>query len=183
MYIGNKMKELRKIRNMSLTDLAEQSGVQIATLSRIEHNKMVGSLESHIKIAKSLEVDVTYLYSDINREESKMDMHTAGAGSDVFVHSDKSSYEILTSKILSKKMMPVMLKIDPGGQTPAEQNPPGSEKFVYVLEGMVDAVLENETFPLSAGNSMYMDASRRHWFVNKGSILMKALCVTTPMAL
>ena len=71
MYIGKRVQELRKVRGMSLTELAEKSGVQIATLSRIENMKMTGTLESHMNIARALGVDVTQLYSAIIREESK----------------------------------------------------------------------------------------------------------------
>ena len=44
MLIGKRVKELRKARNMSLSELAKLSGVQIATLSRIENLKMIGTL-------------------------------------------------------------------------------------------------------------------------------------------
>jgi transcriptional regulator with XRE-family HTH domain len=65
MYIGKKVQELRKAKGMSLSELASKSGVQIATLSRIEHQKMVGTLESHIHIARALDVDLCGLYRDI----------------------------------------------------------------------------------------------------------------------
>src|SRR5882757_9175179 len=70
MFIGSKMLALRKAKRMSLTELSQTSGVQLATLSRIENMKMVGTLESHIQIAKALGVDVTELYKDITRESA-----------------------------------------------------------------------------------------------------------------
>ena len=128
MYIGNRLKELRQAREMTLVDLSDKSGVQIATLSRMENNKMTGTLESHINIAKALGVEVTQLYSDIIRVESKVDLQKAPSSSDVFVHSNKSSYQMLTTNVLSKKMMPILLTIEPGGKTTTEENKPGTEK-------------------------------------------------------
>ncbi len=183
MYIGKRLKELRKDRGMSLTDLAEKSGVQIATLSRIEHLKMTGTLESHMSIAKALEIDITQLYAGIIKEEDKVDLRTAKSATDVFVHSDKSSYEILTSNILSKKMMPILLKIEENGRTNKEQNQAGTEKFIFVLEGKIEVSIGKESYPLSKHNTLYFDASLEHYFVNKGKSMAKVLCVATPVAL
>lgn len=183
MYIGKRLKELRKAKGMSLTALAEKSGVQIATLSRIENMKMTGTIESHMNIARALEVDITQLYTDMVQKEDKVDLRTSRSQTDVFVHSDKSSYEILTSKILSKKMMPVLLKVEPGGRTNPEQNLPGTEKFVYVLEGNLEVNIGEEAYTLAKGNTLYFDASVRHHFANTGKTAARALCVGTPAAL
>jgi len=183
MYIGKKLKELRKSKGISLTELAETSGVQIATLSRIEHMKMTGTIESHMSIAKALEVDITQLYTDIVKKEDKVDVQTSKSETDVFVHSDKSSYEILTPKILSKKMMPILLKIEPEGKTNKEKNPIGTEKFVFVLEGRIDLSIDGTAYSLTKGNTLYFDASSEYCFTNKGKSTAKILCVSTPVAL
>ncbi|HCI44234.1 MAG TPA: hypothetical protein DE315_01695, partial [Candidatus Omnitrophica bacterium] len=148
MYIGKRVQELRKVKGMSLTELAEKSGVQIATLSRMENMKMTGTLESHMNIARALGVDITQLYSAIIKEEDKAAVQTPKSLSDVFVHSEKSSYEILTSNVLGKRMMPILLKIEAGGETNTEQNQPGSEKFVFVLEGKIEIQAGEKTYSL-----------------------------------
>ena len=183
MYIGKRVQELRKVRGMSLTELAEKSGVQIATLSRIENMKMTGTLESHMNIARALGVDITQLYTAIIKEEDKAQVQTAKSVSDVFVHSDKSSYEILTSNVLGKRMMPILLKIEAGDRTNMEQNPPGSEKFIFVLEGKIEVQVGDKTYSLSKNNTLYFDASQEHKFVNAGKTTARVICVGTPVAL
>ncbi len=183
MYIGKQIKELREERRISLTELAEKSGVQIATLSRIEHLKMTGTLESHMNIARALGVDITQLYTNIIKEEDKVNVRTSKTLTDVFVHSDKSSYEILTSNVLGKRMMPILLKIEAGGETNTEQNQPGSEKFVFVLEGKIEIHAGEKTYSLSRHNTLYFDASLEHKFVNAGKTTAKVICIGTPVAL
>jgi len=183
MYIGKKIKELRKTKGLSLTGLAAKSGVQIATLSRIEHLKMSGTLESHMKIAKALDVDITQLYTDIIKEEDKISLKDGKSVSDVFVHNDNSSYEILTTNILSKKMMPILLKIDPRGQSNPEQNLGGTQKFIMVLQGRIAVKIGDKSFALSKYNTLYFDASVKHCFVNLSPSTAKVLCVATPVAL
>ena len=90
MYIGKKVKELRKQKNLTLVQLSEQSGVQVATLSRMENEKMTGTLESHLAIASALGVDVTQLYSGLVETESRVDVQKGSSSQDVFVHSRQS---------------------------------------------------------------------------------------------
>ena len=183
MLIGKKIQELREERKMSLTELCKKSGVQLATLSRIENLKMTGTLESHLNIAKALEVSLPQLYNEIIKEEKKVEVQTSRSLSDVFVHSKKSSYEILTPKVLAKKMMPILLKIEPGGETHQEQNQIGCEKFIFVLEGKVAVEIAGESYALSKNNTLYFDASMEHKFVNSGKSLARVICVSTPVAL
>jgi len=177
------MREIRQAQNITLEQLSEKSGVQIATLSRIENLRMVGTLDSHIAIAKALSVDVTQLYADIVTKDNRVEIKTEKADKDVFVHSDKSSFEILTSKALSKKMMPTMIKIEPKGATNKEQNNYGSEKFIYIMEGKVEVVIDSKTYPIAKGNTLYFDSSFEHYFKNVGDNLAKILCVVTPVSL
>lgn len=183
MLIGEKVRQLRKSMRISLSELSEKSGIQIATLSRIEHQKMTGTIDSHFKIAKALDVDITVLYNDIIREKSSIDIQTEKTNTDIFVHSNKSSYEILTKNILSKKMMPILLTIEPEGLTNKEQCKPGSEKFIFVIEGDILVIINNKEYPLSKANTLYFDSSQDHYYKNAGYITDKILAVGTPVEL
>jgi len=63
--ISKKMKSLREEKGITLTKLSRQSGVQLATLSRIENDVMTGTLEVHAKIAITLGVELSDLYKNI----------------------------------------------------------------------------------------------------------------------
>ena len=183
MLIGKKVKELREAAKMSLTELSQQSGVQIATLSRIENEKMTGTVESHLAVAKALGVDITQLYRDIEVPQSPPRPITEKTATESFTYNAKASYEILANNVFAKRMMPVVLRIEKGGQTNPEQNAPGSEKFVFVLSGEIAAHVGSNTYPLKANNTLYFDAFQRHYFVNKGKIAAKMIVVATPVTL
>jgi transcriptional regulator with XRE-family HTH domain len=183
MSIGRKLKEFRKARGMTLVELSQKSGVQIASLSRMENMKMAGTLESHINICQALGIDITDLYHNIEKEHQRALLEKPKKTLDIFVHNDKSSYEILTTQILSKRMMPILLKIEPGGQTNTEQGPPGAEKFVFVLEGTITLKVGEKSFPLNANSSLYLDSSDEHSMANAGSTVAKVLVVGTPVQL
>lgn len=183
MKIGDKLRALRKVRNISLTELSKISGVALATLSRIEHKKMTGTLESHLSIARALGITLPELYSEVNPEPKKAIPPFQDKEKGVFVHSDKSASEILTSQILNKKMMATLIKLEPDGRTAVEQAPENTDQFAYVLEGQVSLTINNNNYSLKKGESLYFDASLPHHFVNTGKALVRVLCVITPPAL
>jgi transcriptional regulator with XRE-family HTH domain len=183
MFIGDKIKALRKSQKMTLTELSQKSGVQLATLSRIEHKKMVGTLESHMNIAKALGIDVTQLYGDPSPAPSPIEVETPQSLTDQFKHNEHSSYEILTKKVLNKQMMPVLIRLDKDGETAVEQGKAGSEKFIFVLEGHVEAVIGEQSYVLEKAHTLYFDAALPHRFKNKGQQTAKILSISTPVTL
>lgn len=183
MYIGKKLKELRKAKGFTLVQLSQKSGVQVATLSRMENLKMTGTVDSHMAIARALGVDVTQLYADIIKEDRAVDVHGGQGQKDVFVHSSKASFEILTGNVLQKKMMPTLLTLDPGGKTSPEQNPVGTDKFIFILDGKLQIRIGDQEYSLGKGQSIYFEASFAHIIANQSKRTAKALIVSTPVAL
>lgn len=183
MLIGDKLHEIRKAKKMTLTELSDKSGVQLATLSRIENKKMTGTLESHIAIAKALDIEVVELYNSIIQEEKKIEVEETNRNSEVFTHNDRSSFEILTKNVLKKKMMPILLRVEEGGTTQAEQYAKNSERFIFILEGSIEVIIGKQSFKLDKHHTLYFDASLTHKFKNIGRNTAKIICVTTPVAL
>ena len=180
MKIGKKLKALRRDRKMTLKELSEKSGVQIATLSRMEHNIMTGTLESHINICKALGVSLSNFYREVESEQKTVSLSKKTEKRESFVHPKKSTIEMLTSKVMDKKMMPILVRIKKGGQTHKEENKPGTEKFIYVLEGRIVAKIGKEEYNLAKGDSVYFDASLPHVFYNKNNAETLTLCVLSP---
>ncbi len=168
---------------MTLRELSETSGVALATLSRIETGKMTGTIESHRLIAKTLGKNLSQLYADTESENAPVEHQTQENRTDVFLHNDKASYNMLTNSVLSKKMMPIMLKVSPSGKSTTEQLPKGTEKFIYVLKGGLSITVSGKTITLKKGETLYFDASTKHYYKNAGTGETRALCVITPPAL
>ena len=63
--LGKAMLQMRNAKKLTLVKLAKMSGIDQATLSRIENEKMTGTLESHSRIAKSLGVPLPDLYTTV----------------------------------------------------------------------------------------------------------------------
>ena len=178
MKIGKKMKALRKEKKMTLNELSRKSGVQIATLSRMENDMMTGTLKSHIKICETLGVALADFYRDLEYETKTAGLAKRKGLS--LVHSKESAAEILATNLANKKMMPLLLTVRKNGETQKEKNAVGSEKFVYVLEGRIRASIGKEGYNLSRGDSIYFDASVPHELHNIGKAEARALSILSP---
>jgi transcriptional regulator with XRE-family HTH domain len=183
MKIGEKLRETRRERGLTLAQVSEKSGVALATLSRIENDRMTGTVESHIKICEALGINLPELYSGLSPTSKNPVVTTAAERTEVFVHQKKSTSEMLTPKVLDKKMMPVMLRIKPDGATHKEETSKGVEKFVYILEGKVQATIGGETYNLNKGDTLYFDSSLLHYFKNTGGAEAEIICVISPPTL
>lgn len=180
MHIGEIIHQIRKERKQTLSELSDRSGVALATLSRMENGKMTGTLESHMNICKALEVSLPDLYKGLSDSQKNVEVQSKKARADVFIHDKKSSSEMLASRVLNKKMMPMMVKVLPGGTTHKEETKPGVERFVYVLDGKVEATIGDEAYNLTKGDTLYFESSLPHLFKNVGNGEARFITVTSP---
>ena len=184
--VGDRLRVLRKSQKITLVELAKTSGVDSATISRIETGRMTGTLESHTRLARALGAKLTELYAGIEEARSRelISVQSAASRTDVYVHqAGKSSMAMLTTEVLKKKMMPVLIAIEPGGATHREETRVGTEKFLYVLEGEAEAKIGEAVHVLKRGSSLYFDASLPHALRNPGSRPVKCLSIVTPPVL
>jgi len=184
--VGGRLRALRKAQGITLVELAKSSGVDAATISRIETGRMTGTLASHTKLARGLGVRLTELYAGIEEAQGRgaVAVQAPSGRTEVYVHqAGRSSMAMLTTDVLAKKLMPVLIAIEPGGSTHKEEAKVGTEKFLYVLEGEVEAKVGEEIHRLRRGSTLYFEASLPHSLRNVGSKVARCLAVTTPPAL
>ena len=184
--LGSRLRAARKTQDITLMELAKSSGVDIATISRIETGRMTGTLESHMKLARALGVRLTQLYSEVEDAHAKeaVSVHSGARKGDVYVYqAGKASVTMLTTDVLKKKLMPVLITLEPGGSTQKEEARVGTEKFVYVLEGEVDVKVGPDAYHLKHGHTLYFEASSPHTLHNALSKTARCLSVITPPAL
>jgi len=181
--LGQNIKSLRKQKGKTLLQVSKETGIDMATLSRIENGRMTGTIQSHMVIARSLEVHLPDLYEKAFTSDDPSDGKKEKAATGVFSHSGGSVSELLTTHLLQKKMMPVRLKLKGSSATAKEQLPLGTERFVYVLSGKVEVTIKNAPNIISETETLYFNASLPHSFKNKLKTPSSCLILTTPAAL
>jgi len=69
MKIGKTIKRLRKQKGMTLKDMSKVTGIDVAVLSRIENDKMDGSLNAYMLIAGGLDLKLSQMFAAIEIAE------------------------------------------------------------------------------------------------------------------
>ncbi len=184
MDIGSKLRGLRKERGITLEELSKKSKVAIGTLSKIECGKLSGTYKIHLRIAEALEMPIVELYTGVSsKKQEVISVQTDSKEIESFRYDEKASSIILVKHPSKKNMMPVLLVIKPKGKTSLEENPKGTEKFLFGLEGRIEVSIDKNHYPLTKGTSLYLDSSVPHFLINSGKITAKCLVITSPSAL
>ena len=181
--LGSRVKQLRKTKKLTLVEVAKSTGIDQATLSRIENGVMTGTVSSHMKLAEVLGISLPDLYKDVLAKQGEPKERAVKERLETFSNSSGAVAELLTTGVLQKKMMPIVLKIRAGGRTAVEELQSGSERFVYILKGSVELVAEKSTHPLKTGECLYFNASLPHHFRNTSKSECQILSVLTPTSL
>ena len=180
MKIGARIRTLRKAKKITLIDLSKQTGVAQATLSRIETGTMLGTVESHRKIAEALGCSLAELYAPLDRRYEEVTLSKKEAPRKVVHQGRGCQMELLTQEVTKKKITPLLLTLAGSARTGMEHNERGVEKFVWVLEGEIEIQLEKETHLLKSSETLYFDASFPHRFSNSKSKTAKVFVAVSP---
>ncbi len=180
MNIGPVIKKLRKERNMTLVELADKSKVALATLSRMENGKMTGTIDSHMRICNSFGIPLPELYKNLYPVKKALDLQKQKPRADIRIHDKKASEEMLASKVLNKKMMPAIIKLMKGGKTREEETRTGIEKFIYVVNGKIEAGIGSDRYELGKNDSLYFESNMPHYIKNIGKSEAHIISVVCP---
>jgi transcriptional regulator with XRE-family HTH domain len=178
--IGQRIRKLRKEKKLTLVEIAKRTNVAQATLSRIETGSMIGTVESHQKIADVLGVSLAELYSEADARYEQIAHLKHDADRKITHHTKDFQFELLTQESSKKKITPLLLTLQPEAETGSEKNERGVEKFIYVLEGEVKATVEKQEFVLKSGETLYFDASLPHQIANSKAKTARLLIAVSP---
>jgi len=164
--VGEKIRELREKKGLSLQDMANRTGYTSALLSQVENHFISPPLGALIKIAKALEVKVGTFFGEeprascaiVRRDERK---HISRFASKEGV-SYGYSYESLGFDKKDRQMEPFLITLEPATVKSEKLSTHDGEEFIFVLEGEMEAILGGHKDVLHAGDSIYYDSTIPH---------------------
>ncbi|ORM62228.1 transcriptional regulator [Pantoea rodasii] len=170
---GLRIKTIRQVRELTLEQVAELSGVSISTLSKIEKGQVSASFDTIAKIASAFDYSLAELFADDLPAQSVAATAIQGrrtytlAGKGLSFTNPYFRYEVHAAELLVKGMIPVVMGIETRELPPPEAwSQHAGEEFIYVLSGEV--MLHTQLYAplrLAQGDSAYIDSTMRHTFV------------------
>jgi quercetin dioxygenase-like cupin family protein len=189
MELTEKLKLLRVQRRMTLQNLSEKSGVSISLLSQIERGLSAPTITTLQKIANSLEITLSSLFSD--NETAAPVSFTKGKppnsdGVSVVRKGDRkrlimpwgADYEMLSPNLQHK--IEFILLHYPAGTELEEFYSHHGEECGIVLEGRFRGIIGDQEIILEAGDSIYYDSSIPHRWENAEETEVRAIWAITP---
>ena len=156
--VGPRLKRIRLQRAVTLTDLAERTGISKSTLSRLENGQRRPSLELLLPLAQTYRVPLDDLVGAPEVGDPRI--------------------RLKPRRVKGRTVLP--LTRDPGGIQawkiiiPSNQSTPnprvheGSE-WLYVLSGRMRLILGDQDLVLGVGEAVEFDTTVPHWFGSTGA--------------
>jgi len=172
--IGERLRELREARNISMRALATRSGLSANALSMIERGKASPSVSTLYKLADALGISITLFFaSDAQRQQV------------VFLKSDERTrmsftrgvFEGLGGEQFIGRVEPFMLTLESNANSGPRNMTHTGHEFVFCLRGQMEYQVERQVFQLSAGDSLLFAAHLKHRWKNVGGTVVTALII------
>lgn len=181
--IGERIKEIRESKSITIADMVERSGLDIKQIENIEQTGGLPSLAPLIKIARVLGVRLGTFLDDLDEIGpviTRSEQYNRGIS---FSTRDTSShrhmdYYSLSSAKAGRHMEPFIIHIEPVEEgVDFVLSTHEGEEFIYCLEGVVEIQYGEEIYLLEEGDSIYYDSIIAHHVHAGGEEGAKVLAV------
>ncbi len=176
--VGRRLRELRAARGLSLRALAEQSGLNVNTLSLIENRHSSPSVSTLQQLAQTLQIPIsTFFETD---EGNKLVVHQKAVARPrvAFPHGFIEDLGAGMSRFGAEPLIVTLAPKADSGKTPIVHT---GREFVYCLEGRIAYTVDTETYLLEADGSLLFEAYLPHHWKNLDATPSRTLLVLCPM--
>jgi transcriptional regulator with XRE-family HTH domain len=168
--MGERLRELRRERALTLADVARLSGLAVSTVSKVERGLMALTYDRFSQLADGLGIDMTELFSETGSRFRPGEVAVARAGEFRLHETENYSYEMLFPELRGKAMTPMLGTLRPFETMRFDRFVSHSgEEFLMVLDGRVTVHLQDRSpVTLETGESIYFDSARGHLYASSG---------------
>ncbi|WP_409199378.1 helix-turn-helix domain-containing protein [Methanobrevibacter sp. DSM 116169] len=182
--IGEKIKNLMEIRNLTSEEIALNSGVNEELVEKILNGEVIPSLTPLTKIARSLGVRIGTFIDDTPQtgplivKKGKSDEVVYFSGDENKTDDSNLEFFSLASGKTDRNMEPFIIDIKVDTESGHELSSHEGEEFIYVLEGSIEILYGQDNYILETGDSIYYDSivpHHLHSYDDKGSKILAVI--------
>ncbi|UMZ74823.1 helix-turn-helix domain-containing protein [Natranaerofaba carboxydovora] len=155
-YIGMKIKEQRKIRNLTIASLSSKTGLSESLISRVEKGNVVPSISTLRKIAQGLGVSITEFFKeerDLNEDKLVVRKYDRKK---LLIPGSKTKYEILSPDICNKIEL-LQVEFEPHSEEKKLIHlGDDEEECALLVRGELEFNFGSEKIKLYQGDSIYI---------------------------
>jgi transcriptional regulator with XRE-family HTH domain len=167
--IGERIKEIREAKGLSLETLSNLTGFDVNLLAGIEINRIQPQLGTVIKLSKALDSAFgrlisgvgEKLYSITRRQEQKIVSRSTSQKGKKHIYT----YESLAPEVKGRHMEALIVQLEENPEE--EMSVHEGEEFIYVLDGAAIVKIDEDRFELEPGDSVYYLSTIPHMIAAK----------------
>ncbi|HUI72643.1 MAG TPA: cupin domain-containing protein [Spirochaetia bacterium] len=175
--IADRIRGLRDIARLSAETCAQDLGIPAETYRSYESGQADIPASFLYQVAHKFHVDLTSL---LTGEEPRLHVYAvtrAGKGTSVERRKDYD-YQSLAQNFINRRMEPFLITVPTRpASDPIPLNAHSGQEFNYLLEGEIRVTVGGHEIRLSAGDSIYFDATHPHGLKAEGGKPAKLLAV------
>lgn len=180
-HFGEKLRLMRERKGYTLKTVAQEAGVSESLVSQIERNKVSPAIDTLLRLADVLDVNLEYLFSEYRKSRPVRIVTTESRR---LIEEGDITYEEVAKPEESDghhSIESYIITIPANSSTTrgSSYGHPGRE-MGYILEGKAQLQHEESSYDLMQGDSISFAASSPHVLKNIGDTTLKALWVVTP---
>ncbi|MEP3116143.1 XRE family transcriptional regulator [Nisaea sp.] len=170
MQVGKQIRDLRRARGMTLTDLAGIIGRSVGHLSELERGGGRIRLDVLDNISRAFDVSISYFFSAPDPEGSPESEIVVRKANRREINLKRSGiHEQLLSPNLTGQLEMVLTTFSPGSGTGEGGRHRKGDEGGLVLSGRLELTVdEREPITLEAGDSFQLAGNGKHWCHNPG---------------
>lgn len=169
-WVGERLRTLRQDLNLTLSEIAQRTGVSVSNLSKIERGDVSPSFDVIMRICEGLDIPVEQFVKPGPKTSVYGRKTLTRRGEAIPFASAQYDYLAHSSELSRKNMFPLEMRIR--ARTPDEfghWSQHDGEEFVFVISGEIDVhTSDYAQFRLGPGESAYFDSSMKHVYVSVG---------------
>lgn len=172
--IGERLRELREARNISMRTLATKSGLSANALSMIERGRASPSVSTLYKLADALGVSITSFFG--SDSERKKVVFLKGEERPR-VSFTRGVFEGLGGEHFVGRVEPFVLTLESNANSGPRSMTHTGHEFVFCLRGKLEYQVERQIYELESGDSLLFAANLKHRWKNIGGTVVTALII------
>lgn len=175
MKIGERIRNLRQMSNLTQEELAARANLTKGFISQVERDLTSISLDSLIQILDALDENISDFFRETSQEKIVYREKDR-----VPIEKEKiQKFELLVPGSTNRRLEPVLVTLKQGQSTPREK-PHEGEEFGFVLKGRISLRFGREIIKLKKGECFYFWSEKEHWLQNTSSRNAVVLWITSP---
>lgn len=161
--VGQKIRNLRKVKKLSIANLSENTGLSIGLISQIERNKVVPSIKAMWKIAKGLDVNIGYFFEE---NVDKGIIVKKGDRKKIQTNDSTKSYELLMPDLVDKNLELLLITLNGETKQNTDLVSHDGEECGYIIKGKMKLIFASKEYILEEGDSFYFKSNVGHVYEN-----------------